>query len=104
MKIYDLIENLKVMEDFVESKYSKIYKDIIPGILFFNIIAINQMIQFNKCDENKEYILEVQNKVNKYKKNIIFSNKLTITQKVKLVLLSNLNLYKKVLLIYKGRK
>ena len=104
VKIYDLIENLKVMEDFVESKYSKIYKDIIPGILFFNIIAINQMIQFNKCDENKEYILEVQNKVNKYKKNIIFSNKLTITQKVKLVLLSNLNLYKKVLLIYKGRK
>lgn len=104
VKIYDLIENLKIMEDFIVSKYSKIYKDIIPGILFFNIIAINQIIKFNRCDENKEYISEIQDKVNKYKKNIIFSNRLTILQKTKLVLLSNLKLYKKILLIYKGRK
>lgn len=104
VKIYDLTENLKIMEDFIGGKYSRIYKDIIPGILFFNIIAINQMIKFNRCDENTEYISGIQDKVKKYKKNIIFSNRLTISQKAKLVLLSNFKLYKKILLIYKGRK
>ena len=102
-KIKDLIENLKIMEEFIEDKYSEIYNEIIPGILFFNIIAINQMIQFNKYNENREYILNVQNKIKRYKKYILKSKGLSLTQKIKLILLNNLELYKKIFLIYKRR-
>lgn len=101
--IFDLIENTSKMENFIEEKYGEIYKYVIPGILFFNIIAINQLIEFNKDNENSDYITLIVEKIKKYKKSIIFSDGLFLMQKVKLLLLCHFNLYKKILIFYKRR-
>lgn len=103
-KIYDLIENINKMENLIEKKYKKIYEYVIPGILFFNIIAINQLIEYNECNKNSSYITSIIEKIKKYKKNIFFSKGLLLTQKVKLLLLCYFDLYKKVLIFYKRRR
>lgn len=91
--IYHMQENLEIMNNFIQENHNDLYLKIIPGILFFNIIVVNEFFKYNLQKENKKIIKDFSKKVRKNLFNIICCNKLYFSQKIKLLLMSGVSLY-----------
>lgn len=93
-KIFDLIENVSVLEDFISKEYPDSLPLIIPGILFFKSIAVNEFIKHGVDTEQSEYINSCSEMAKHNRKMISNCTYLYREQKFKLLLLCNLNVYK----------
>ncbi len=102
-KIFDLIRNVGIFEQFVLREFPDSIEIIMPGILFFKSIAVNEFIKHGIEEQQREFINECGKTARKYFGAILKNPYLYTEQKVKLILFGNQWMYKKALLI-KNRK
>lgn len=103
-KIFDLIENVRVFETFISKEYADSMSIIIPGILFFKSIAVNEFIKHGVDGEQSDFIDSCSEMAKQNRKLIFACPYLYMGQKAKLLLLCHLNLYKTAIRIKNQRR